>query len=86
MKEIEEKEEIQRVLRDETKTLEGQHKTVRDDKETNEWEKIDTIKEKNKEELMKVTKQGLNAKADLTITNNKFREAKIKKETVERNL
>lgn len=35
---------------------------------------------------MKVTKQGLNAKADLTITNNKFREAKIKKETVERNL
>jgi hypothetical protein len=35
---------------------------------------------------MKVTRQGLNAKAELTMTNNKFREAKIKKETVERAL
>lgn len=86
MKEIGDKEEIQRVLRAETSKIETDNKKFRDDKETNEWEKIDTIKEKNKEELMKVTKQGLNAKADLTITNNKFREAKIKKETVERNL
>jgi hypothetical protein len=73
-------------LLDETKRLENSHKNVRDGKENDEWEKIDSIKEKNKEELMKVTRQGLNAKAELTMTNNKFREAKIKKETVERAL
>lgn len=56
MKEISDKEEIQRVLRKETSDIETDNKKFRDDKETNEWEKIDTIKEKNKEELMKVTK------------------------------
>ena len=52
--------------------MEKQYKTVRDDKENEEWNKIDEIKEKNKEQLYKVTKEGLNSKAELTITNNKF--------------
>lgn len=59
---------------------------MRDDKENEEWNKIDEIKEKNKEQLYKVTKEGLNSKAELTITNNKFQEAKWKKEQFSREL
>jgi len=70
-------------LTEEISNLEKGNKFVRDDKENDEWNKIDEIKEKNKEDLMKVTKIGLNSKAELTITNNKFTEAKRKKDAVE---
>jgi hypothetical protein len=66
--------------------LEKLNKTVRDDKENEEWEKIDTIKEQNKEELMKVTTIGLSSKAELTLTNSNFTKKKKEKDTVQREL
>ncbi len=67
-----EREDIKRKLTEEITKLEKDYKKVWDDKENDEWNKIDEIKEHNKEQLYKVTKEGLNSKAELTITNNKF--------------
>ena len=84
--ELQEKEEIKLKLTEEIRDLEKLNKTVRDDKENEEWEKIDTIKEQNKEELMKVTTIGLSSKAELTLTNSNFTKKKKEKDTVQREL
>ena len=56
--------------------MQKDNKAIRDEKENQEWNKIDEIKEKNKEKLFSVTKVGLNSKAELTLTNNKFVESR----------
>lgn len=66
--------------------MDKEQKTYRDDKEGEEWNKIDEIKEKNKEELYVKTKFGLKSKAELTLTNTKFLESKRKREANEREL
>jgi hypothetical protein len=82
----EDKENIKKTLTSEITMMDKEQKTYRDDKEGEEWNKIDEIKEKNKEELYVKTKFGLKSKAELTLTNTKFLESKRKREANEREL
>ena len=45
----------------------------RDELENNTWEEIETIKDKNKEELRKEIDQGMKEKSNLTLIQNEFR-------------
>jgi hypothetical protein len=44
------------------------------------------IKEKNKEELVRITEQGLKSKADLQMTNNRYIEFRKKMDTYNRSI
>lgn len=63
-----------------------EHKDQRDRIENDAWEKIDLIKEKNKEELAKIIDQGMQSKANLTLITNDYKEAKSKKEQLQRDI
>ena len=52
---------------------------IRDEKETEEWNKIDEIKERNLKELYEATKQGIDSKSELTLTNNRYSQTVDKK-------
>jgi hypothetical protein len=56
------------------------HKEERENIENEAWEKIDYIKEKNKEELAKIIDAGMNSKAELTLMTNDYKRAKTNKE------
>lgn len=51
-----------------------EHKDMRENIENEAWDKIDQIKEKNKEELAKIIDAGMQSKADLTLVTNDFKE------------
>jgi len=56
------------------------HKQMRETIENDAWDKIDTIKEKNKEELAKIIDAGMESKANLTLITNDYKDAKSTKE------
>ena len=56
------------------------HKDKRENIEDEAWNKIDKIKEENKEELAKIIDAGMKSKADLTLITNTYKEAKNRKE------
>ena len=57
-----------------------EHKDARENIENDAWDKIDQIKEKNKEELAKIIDNGMQSKANLTLITNDYKEAKARKE------
>lgn len=63
-----------------------EHKDQRDKIENDAWDRIDQIKEKNKEELAKIIDAGMQSKANLTLITNDYKEAKSKKETLQREI
>lgn len=63
-----------------------EHKEMRDRIENDAWDKIDQIKEKNKEELAKIIDAGMQSKAHLTLITNDYKEAKSKKEQFQRDI
>jgi hypothetical protein len=62
------------------------HKGDREKIENEAWNKIDEIKEKNKEELAKITEAGLRSKADLQLINNKYMDSKKQKDQLIRDI
>lgn len=66
------KEQIEIMIREEKET--------RENIENEAWDRIDQIKEKNKEELAKIIDAGMESKANLTLITNDYKEAKSKKE------
>jgi hypothetical protein len=56
------------------------HKQMREHIENDAWDKIDQIKEKNKEELAKIIDAGMESKANLTLITNDYKDAKSTKE------
>jgi hypothetical protein len=62
------------------------HKEERENIENEAWEKIDYIKEKNKEELAKIIDAGMNSKAELTLMTNDYKRAKTNKEATQKDI
>jgi len=58
----------------------NEHKQMREHIENDAWDKIDQIKEKNKEELAKIIDAGMESKANLTLITNDYKAAKSTKE------
>ena len=48
------------------------HKAERERIENETWNKIDILKNKNKEELGKIIDEGMQSKAELTLGNNRY--------------
>ena len=84
--ETESKQKNQKFLSEDIKVLEEEQKHQRDEKENEEWNKIDEIKDKNKEQLESTTKDGLKSKAELTMTNNQYMGNKRDKDSKQREL
>lgn len=80
--EIEEQSKKTAILSQQIKQMEIENKEIRDQIENDAWEEIDSIKEKNKEELLKITKIGMDSKAELQLTNNKFLEQKKNRDSL----
>ena len=59
---------------------------IRDELENKFWADIDSIKEKNKNQLYMITKQGMDAKAELTLTTEKYNKSKSEKEGYEQTI
>jgi hypothetical protein len=49
------------------------HKEERERIENETWDKIDILKNKNKEELAKIIDQGMQSKCNLTLVHNDFK-------------
>jgi len=56
------------------------HREMRDYIENEAWDKIDQIKEKNKEELAKIIDAGMESKANLTLVTNDFKERRSQRD------
>lgn len=85
-KELRKMSEMVQELSEKIKKMEIENKNIRDDMENMYWNEIDEMKERNKNELYKQTKLGMNAKAELTLTTDKFSKAKAEKETYEQQI
>jgi chromosome segregation ATPase len=85
-KELKRQSEIAQKLEDQIKQMEKENKDIRDEKETQYWEEIEQIREKNKEELYKITKAGMDAKAELTLITEKYSAAKAEKDGFEQQI
>jgi hypothetical protein len=57
-----------------------EHKEMREKIENEAWDKIDHIKEKNKEELSKIIEAGMESKANLTLVTTDFKERKSQRD------
>ena len=85
-KEIRKMSDMVGELSDQLKKMDGDNKITRDKLENMYWEEIDEMKEKNKNELYKQTELGMNAKAELTLTTDKYTKAKTEKEGFEQTI
>lgn len=85
-KELKKMEEEANKLTEDIKNMEEENKKVRDERENMYWNEIDAMKERNKNELYKITKQGLEAKAELTLTTDKYSKSKTEKEGFEQTI
>ena len=63
-----------------------EHKEKREQIENDTWNKIDALKDKNKEELAKIIDMGMEAKCNLTLINNNFNNKKKEKESKEKEI
>lgn len=57
-----------------------QHKEERERIENETWEKIDVLKDKNKEELAKIIDMGMQSKCNLTLIHNDYKKKRSEKE------
>ena len=62
------------------------HKDERERIENQAWEDIDLLKELNKEKLSKIIDAGMQSKAELTLMTNDYKNAKAKKEEVQKEI
>jgi len=56
------------------------HKEERERIENDTWEKIDILKDKNKEELAKIIDMGMQSKCNLTLIHNDFKKKKAERD------
>mmetsp|Transcript_4420 Transcript_4420/g.6466 ORF Transcript_4420/g.6466 Transcript_4420/m.6466 type:complete len:278 (-) Transcript_4420:576-1409(-) len=56
------------------------HKEERERIENETWEKIDVLKDKNKEELAKIIDMGMQSKCNLTLIHNDFKKKKAERD------
>ena len=63
-----------------------EHKEMRENIENEAWDKIDQIKEKNKEELAKIIDAGMESKANLTLVTNDFKERRSQRDQLSRDI
>ena len=82
-KEIRKMSETVNELQETINKMGEKNKKTRDELENKYWEEIDEMKERNKNELYKQTKHGMDAKAELTFTTDKHQTAKQEKEGYE---
>lgn len=66
-------QEMTTKLNEEIARMIEAHKAERERIENETWNKIDVLKNKNKEELGKIIDKGMQSKAELTLGNNKHR-------------
>ena len=62
------------------------HKKEREKIEEDTWNKIDVLKDKNKEELAKIIDQGMQSKCKLTLIHNNFRKTRAEREGKEKEI
>ncbi len=74
------------MLKEKIEVMMKDHKQQREEIENDAWDKIDSIKEKNKEELAKIIDAGMSSKANLTLITNQYKEAKSRKEQLLRDI
>jgi len=79
-------DEMAKKLLEESSKMGNENKKIRDDLEEMFWHEIDAIKEKNKNQLYQQTKQGMDAKAELTLTTEKHSKSKAEKEGYEQTI
>ena len=72
------KENIEKMMND--------HKKEREKIEEDTWNKIDVLKDKNKEELAKIIDQGMQSKCKLTLIHNNFRKTRAEREGKEKEI
>ena len=63
-----------------------EHTQMREKIENEAWDKIDQIKERNKEELAKIIDAGMESKANLTLVTNDFKERKSQRDQLGRDI
>lgn len=66
-------QEMTTKLNEEIARMIDAHKAERERIENETWNRIDVLKNKNKEELGKIIDKGMQSKAELTLGNNKHR-------------
>ena len=81
-KEVDKIRDAARKLTDQIKSMEIENKKERDELESMYWSQIDQLKEKNKAQLYQITKQGMDAKAELTLTTEKYNKSKAEKRRI----
>mmetsp|Transcript_34020 Transcript_34020/g.25111 ORF Transcript_34020/g.25111 Transcript_34020/m.25111 type:complete len:144 (+) Transcript_34020:745-1176(+) len=67
-------------LKEQIEEMMKKHKEMRDNIENEAWDKIDQIKERNKEELAKIIDAGMESKANLTLVTNDFKERRSQRD------
>ena len=85
-KEIDKVKDTAKKFSEEIKIAEINNKKIRDELESECWSQIDMLKEKNKTQLYNITKQGMDAKAELTLTTEKYNKSKTEKEGYEQTI
>ena len=85
-KELKKLAEKAEELSEEIDRMQKENKDVRDKVETMYWNEIDEIKQRNKNELYKVTREGMDAKAELTLTTEKYGKSRTEKEGFEQTI
>jgi len=63
-----------------------EHKEEREKIESDTWDKIDVLKDKNKEELAKIIDQGMQSKCNLTLIHNDFKNKKNERDREEKGI
>lgn len=67
-------------LKEQIEFMMKEHKEMREKIENEAWDKIDQIKEKNKEELAKIIDAGMESKANLTLVTNEFKDRRSQRD------
>lgn len=62
------------------------HQEERERIENDTWEKIDVLKDKNKEELAKIIDMGMQSKCNLTLIHNDFKKKKAERDLNEKTI
>lgn len=74
------------MLKERIEMMMKEHKETREKIENDAWDKIDQIKEKNKEELAKIIDAGMESKANLTLVTNDFKERRSQRDQLTRDM
>ena len=63
-----------------------EHQEMRDKIENDAWDKIDQIKEKNKEELAKIIEAGMDSKGNLALVASDLKERRSQRDQLSRDI